>query len=250
MKLTVLGVSPACPNPGGASAGYLLESAGFHLLIDCGHGIAAKVQEHLPIGEIDAIVISHMHADHTFDLEPLNYGVRFTASPRIPLYLPPNGRGALQRLRTALDLEHNFWETSYILREYDPALPLTLGPFTIQFTPTVHFIPAHAMRIIQVDTGAVLVYSSDTGPSPAVEALLHGAHTAVVEATYIAYPDGQAFHGHLTGSLAAEMARRSGVQHLLLTHYWHTVAAEILAEARRVFGPNVSLAKPGTVYHI
>src|SRR5438067_1638331 len=41
MKLTVLGCSPAWPNPGGTQSGYLVEGPG-RLLLDCGPGVLAR----------------------------------------------------------------------------------------------------------------------------------------------------------------------------------------------------------------
>lgn len=250
MRVTVLGASPACPNPGGASAGYLVECAGQRVLIDCGHGVAGKVQEHVAIGEIDAIVISHMHADHIFDLEPLNYGVRFTQSERIPLFLPPDGRETLERLRMALGLEEHFWDTAYVLSRYDPAETLSLGPLSIEFAPTVHFVPAYAMRLTDLETGGVLGYSSDTGWTETVIDLIREADLAIIEATLVGHAEESGFHGHLTAAEAGQMAREAGVQRLLLTHHWHTVADRILSEGQSTFGPEAKLAESGRTYEV
>ena len=54
MKLTVVGCSPAWPNPGGAQSGYLVEGYGT-LLLDCGAGVLAKLRlrEELAAGRLD-----------------------------------------------------------------------------------------------------------------------------------------------------------------------------------------------------
>jgi ribonuclease BN (tRNA processing enzyme) len=66
MELTVLGASPALPNPGGASAGYLLRDADTTLLIDCGHGVVSVLRSVLDVGELSAIVISSRLRTLTF----------------------------------------------------------------------------------------------------------------------------------------------------------------------------------------
>ncbi len=74
MKLTVIGCSPAWPNPGGAQSGYLVEGPG-RLLLDCGPGVLAKLRERdggWP--RVDAIVITHWHLDHWGDLVPWVWG--------------------------------------------------------------------------------------------------------------------------------------------------------------------------------
>src|SRR5438093_13687190 len=71
VRLTVIGSSPAWPNPGSAQSGYLLETADEpqgRLLLDCGPGVLGKLRE---IGlHVDAIAITHWHLDHCGDLIP------------------------------------------------------------------------------------------------------------------------------------------------------------------------------------
>ena len=43
VKLTVVGCSPAWPNPGGAQSGYLVNGSG-NLLLDCGPGVLARLR--------------------------------------------------------------------------------------------------------------------------------------------------------------------------------------------------------------
>ena len=97
LALTVLGGSPAWPNPGQAASGYLVESARSRVLLDCGSGIASELRAHDP-GPLTDIVISHFHADHWFDLVPLHYVFRYGIwkdRPRPALHLPPGGRTVL-----------------------------------------------------------------------------------------------------------------------------------------------------------
>src|SRR3954452_24581425 len=68
VNLTVVGCSPAWPNPGRAHSGYLLEHEGRRLLVDCGPGVLARLREHEPWPSVDAIAITHTHLDHCGDL--------------------------------------------------------------------------------------------------------------------------------------------------------------------------------------
>ena len=77
MKLTVAGCSPAWPNPGGAQSGYLLESGGGRLLLDCGPGVLARLRESEPWPDLGAIAITHWHLDHWGDLVPWVWGQMF-----------------------------------------------------------------------------------------------------------------------------------------------------------------------------
>jgi hypothetical protein len=96
MQVTVLGKSPAWQDSGGACSGYLIQEAGFTLLLDCGNGVFSRMREVVDYADVDAVLVTHLHADHFFDLVPysfaLSYGVRGD-TPRPALLAPP---GALE----------------------------------------------------------------------------------------------------------------------------------------------------------
>ena len=78
MRITVLGKSPAWQDAGGACSGYLVEEGETTLLLDCGNGVFGKLREHVDYTDVDAVVISHVHADHFIDLVPYSYALLLT----------------------------------------------------------------------------------------------------------------------------------------------------------------------------
>ena len=80
MRITVLGKSPAWQDAGGACSGYLVESERTCLLLDCGPGVLAKLRERIDYAGVDAVAITHLHADHILDLVP--FASALTFSPR------------------------------------------------------------------------------------------------------------------------------------------------------------------------
>ena len=82
MRLTVIGSSPAWPNPGSAHSGYMLEADGSRVLLDCGPGVLGRLREHSTWPEVDAIAITHFHLDHWGDLVPWVWGSFYLASKR------------------------------------------------------------------------------------------------------------------------------------------------------------------------
>src|ERR687886_99171 len=80
MRLTVLGKSPSWQDAGGACSGYLIEDGEAAVLLDCGNGVFSKMRRFRDYTSVDAVVISHLHADHFLDLVPFAYAL--TYAPR------------------------------------------------------------------------------------------------------------------------------------------------------------------------
>lgn len=244
MELTVLGASPALPNPGGASAGYLLQEGETALLVDCGHGVVSVLRTVIDIRDLSSVIISHMHPDHYFDLVPLAYAYYFGGLPPVPLYLPPGGYGVLSAVESAVGLEEGFFSTIFDIHSYRPDESLAVGTLQIRFAPTKHFVPAYAMRF-QNGTGEELVYSSDTAYSSAVVDLARGASVAVFESAVLSYQRDADREGHLDARTAGEMARQADVGVLVVTHYASATAEDLARLAGDAFGKPVILAREG-----
>ena len=190
-------------------------------MLDLGTGAFARVRRYAGEERIAAVVISHMHADHFIDLIPLRYALRYGVRGRrgkLPVYLPPGGLATLRAITSALPREGgDFLSDVFELAEYDPSQPLAIGAATLRFAPTVHYIPAFAMRWER--DGASVTYSADTAPSDTVVALAREAGVFVCEATLRRGAREPGMRGHSSAEEAAAMARAAGVRRLLLTHY-------------------------------
>jgi len=252
MKLSILGAGPAVPNPGGACSGYLLQRDSSTLLIDCGHGVTSILQTVVGLSDISAIIISHMHPDHFFDLIPLKYGYLFQGFSGVPLFLPPEGKGVLQRLQSAIGLNKRFFEESFTLHEYDAGRPLDDIPgLIVRFAPTQHFVAGYALRVAETDDlDRQFFYSSDTGWVDTVLDLARGASLALLEATLVEPEDIDEPPGHLTAAEAGKLARTAGVEQLVLTHYPSDLADDIRREAAITFGGEVHLAEERQIYTV
>lgn len=254
MRLTVLGASPWVQNPGGACSGYLVETQGIRLLLDCGPGVVGKLRQHLELDDLDAILISHLHADHCFDLMPYHHGLRYgpcVGSERRPaLYVPPDDPeriGLLAALHSADGLE--LFAEMFRLGIYLADEPLRLGDVVVQFRRMQHYVPTYGMRI--ESGGRVLIYSADTGPCQAVEGLAQGGDLFVCEATFLTTDELPRERGHLTAAEAGAIANRAGVGRLILTHFLRGANDERRrAEAAAAFGGEVLLAEEGRTYQV
>ena len=253
MKLTVLGCSPSFPNPGGATSGYLLQTDSVTALVDAGHGVCARLRAISDACELSAVIISHLHPDHFFDLIPLLYTHRFTCPgmPPIPLFLPPGGAATIDRLNDALKEPPEFFSKAYAVSEYEPRTGLAVGDIGVEFAATVHPGTAYAMRFTeQLRPERTIVYSSDTAWSEAVLDLARHASLAIVEAAVLNYDESGTDHIHLTPELAGRLGREADVKRLVLTHYPDFNASATREAADRAFGKPVEMAVEGASYRV
>lgn len=244
--LYIAGSSSAVPRPGRANSGYLLRSGGQTLAIDFGTGVFARLRERLEPTQLDAIVISHMHADHFLDLIPLRYALRYEMRRKepLPVYLPPGGIAIAQIIGNPLKETADFYEGVLELREYAPAAVLEIGACRFAFAPTVHYVPAYAMRVETAE--AVFAYSADTAPCDAVPRLIREADIFLCEAALGPSGKENGQRGHLNAAEAGEMAHRAGAKHLVLTHYSAKARpADLQEAASRVFHGEITIADDG-----
>jgi len=218
VKLTVVGSSPAWPNPGSAQSGYLVEDGG-SLLLDCGAGVLARLRERDPWPRVQSIAVTHFHLDHWADLVPWVWGSLFGPgrdAPKPELWLPPDGTAHLDRLGFHLGSSEMF-RRAFEVREYEPET--TFGAAGFEITPyrLLHYdLETYGMRVAR--DGAVLAYSGDTGPCEELVDLARGADVFVCEATLERGDLEEGPRGHLSADEARDAFERSGAARLLLTH--------------------------------
>ncbi len=216
MKLTVVGSSPAWPNPGSAQSGYLVEGPG-RLLLDCGPGVLGRLREHESWPRIDAIAITHFHLDHFGDLVPWGLGSRFgpgveTSKP--DLFVPPGGVSVLDEAAERFGTREMF-ENTFSISEYANGQTFRAAGFDVTPIRVPHYtIEAYAFRV--TDGATVLAYSGDSGPSEALVAVARDADLFLCEATLL--EDEPEPRGHLSFDEAATTFEASRARRLLLTH--------------------------------
>jgi ribonuclease BN (tRNA processing enzyme) len=242
VRLTVIGSSPAHPNPGGAHSGYLLESDGCgRLLLDCGPGVLARLLagDLLPI---DAIAVTHFHLDHWGDLVPWAwmrlYGSAGTDPPPA-VWVPPAGIEGLHVFASHWGTAGMF-EGAFNVEEYSPGTPFEAAGFDIEAHPVEHYgFPSFGLRVKAPD-GCVLGYSGDSAPCDGLTAIATGADLFLCEATLAAAGDDADPRGHLSADEAASVADGP----LLLTH--RPITLTVPAGSERARDGQVVDVQPGS----
>jgi ribonuclease BN (tRNA processing enzyme) len=262
MKLTIVGCSGSLSGPDSPASSYLVQAPyqdrTFSLLLDCGPGAMGALYRYLDPRELDAIALSHLHADHCLDLCGYYVAACYSPSapwPRRPVYGPtnaasriahacevPRGDGGASEHGPPID-EHFDWRT------WQPSQ--RIGPFTVRTVRVDHPVEAYAIRVEEdAPGGGAMVYSGDTGPSEALVQIAKGVDLLLVESAFLDdldNPDAM----HLSGPQAAAIGQAAGVGAIVLTHIppWYE-RDRVLAEATPHFDGPVSLAKPGAVWDI
>jgi ribonuclease BN (tRNA processing enzyme) len=246
MRLTVLGGCGVWPGAGQACGGYLVEHDEFRLLVDPGYATVPRLLERVTADQVSAVFVSHGHADHCADLNPLLRARALRDDPPAPLpvYAPP---GALDAV-LALD-RPGMLAGAYVLHEFIPGSRLGIGPFRAQTRLLPHTVPNAGVRLTA--GGRLLVYTGDTGPGPEVVDLARGADLLLAEATYVDQVPEES-RRHLTSARQAGLqARDAGARHLLLTHLQPGTNAAAAQEAAGAgYDGAIGIATSGLIFDL
>jgi ribonuclease BN (tRNA processing enzyme) len=242
MKMTVLGPWGGYPKAGEASAGYLFQSEGYNLLIDCGSGVLAQLQYHLSVEELDSVIISHYHPDHIADVGVLYHGrlIQSKTKSELPV-LPIYGHSHDEAGFSSLD--HKPYTEA---RSYTEEDRLELGPFSITFQKTKHPVVCFAIRI--TDGKHTAVFTADSSYIKEFEVFSAGADLLISECNLYADMDGSKM-GHMNSTDAARIASAANVSTLMLTHLPHFgELSDLVKDAKQHFDGEVLLASTGLVW--
>ena len=252
LTVTVVGCSGSFPGPRGTASCYLIESVvdevTTRVVLDLGNGSLGPLQSHVAPTSLDAILISHLHADHFMDLCGLyvlrKYDPRQSPDHPQVVYGPADlGR----RLQLAYyGCEEPEMSAQLDTRPVSHGDPLEIGSLRITPHRVDHPIEAYGYRF-ESPAGTV-AFSGDTDTTPALTPLLSGAGLALVDAAFLEGRD--TVRGiHLTARRAVEAALEAGgITRLVLTHIppWND-PEDTRAEAATLW-PDIEVAYPGARY--
>jgi ribonuclease BN (tRNA processing enzyme) len=251
MRLTVVGCSGSYPGPESPASSYLVEADDgertWRVLLDLGSGALGPLHDFIDPLAVDAVLISHLHPDHWFDMSGYYVLRKYHPAgpqPRIPVYGP---HGVAERMASGYGLAADpGMREEFSFSTYDEQAPVTVGPLTFEVARVAHPVEAYAIKVTH--RGRSFVYSGDTGPCEALVELSRGSDLLLAEAAFREGEDNPR-DLHMTGKDAAEVAVRAGVGRLVLTHIppWYDPKLA-LEEARPVFDGPLELAHVGATY--
>ncbi len=268
MQTIILGSGSPLPDPLRAGPATLVRTSAGDLLFDCGRGVLMRAAAAgSAAGAVRALFLTHLHSDHTTDLNDVmtsRWITSFQPSP-LPVF-GPEGTAALV-LATEAMLEQDIgyrlthhadlqWRPSADVTECARGRVLDDGAVQISAAPTDH-APVRPTVGFRVDDGdASVVLAGDTVPCAGLDELCAGADMLVhtVVRRDLIEPLGLArltdvLDYHSTVEDAARTAARNNVSTLVLTHLVPAPRPEDEAEhewaerARAHFGGTVVVAR-------
>jgi len=247
IKVTILGSGTCVPSLKRSSCSVLMQIGASMLLFDSGPGSMRRLLEaQATIFDISHIFYSHFHPDHTGEFVPFIFATKYPDGSRrkIPLTVA-GGRGLLNFYQGLKSVYGQWIELAPGLMEiveFDNknADMITFEDFIVTTAPVQHNEESIAFRITSTD-GFSAVYTGDTDYSETIIDLAKDADLLICEC---ALPDRHKVNGHLTPSLAGDLAAKAGVRKLVLTHFYpECEKTDIEAECRKTYAGPLALAE-------
>lgn len=178
MRITALGTGDAFSAQRYSSC-LLVEHAGTRVLVDCPHPIRKILREstrgRIDVGDIDALVLTHLHGDHASGLEGYAWFGRFALHKRVSLIAHPAvGAHVWPHLQASMsDLLHVDDDNRphhrsrlgrddlFDVRPLTLDAPVQVGALQIEARLTIHHIPTTAL-FFRADDDTTFGYSADT----------------------------------------------------------------------------------------
>ena len=238
MKLTIIGCTGSMSGPDAPASCYLVQARGagpdggervFSLVLDMGPGSMGQLLNHVDPAELDAIAISHCHADHMVDLVGMHVYRRWNPAGALkpvltlgPAELPARLNGVNGSPSTEA------YTTEFLFRTAVPGQSVRVGPLTITPFTALHPVEAYGYRVegpAEDGSGtATMAFTGDTDLCETMAEMADGVDLLLAEAAFVEGRD--SLRGmHLTGRRAGELAAgisgrtpRAAVGRLVLTH--------------------------------
>ena len=231
MRITLLGVYVPYPVAGGGCSSYLVEDGETRVLLDCGSGAMSRMLARCPLNALDAIVLSHWHADHAGEIDLFRY--------------------ALEQGQGKAPLKVFAPETERLNAPVFAPVPVTdgtearIGSLTLRFTAVRHAVKTVGVRITDAN-GRSLFYTGDSGWFEGLIDAANGADLLLADACLLDGSNPNALNNHMTVGQVVALKQAANCRCAILTHLWGGAAAYPPIDPLT----SCALAEEGAVYEL
>ena len=277
MKLTVIGCTGSMSGPDASASSYLVQARAtgpdgserlVSVVMDLGPGSMGQMLRYVNPAALDAIVISHCHADHMVDMIGMQVYRRWHPRGALPPVLTIGPSNLIERLNgvDGSPAEGEDYATEFEILTARHGQAVRVGPLTITPYTALHPVEAYGYRIegpseeLGADglpRRATLAFTGDTDLCESMEDMADGVDLLLAEAAFVEGRDTAAdmhLSGRRAGLLAAGRAGRMPrrpARELVLTHIQPWTDPTIpLCEAAAVYGGPLEVARSGSYWEI
>lgn len=250
MKLTLLGTGSFYVTKDRSSSAYLLEADGKKILVDCGPGTLMRLsQAGVNVMDIDLVLITHFHPDHTSDLFPffMNFRLEDIFSKgkvnKFPKIVGPKGiyKFMLKYSKAAELLSVQSWNKIEFLdvKKDQQFEKIKVEAFRVKHEAFGFPSQAYAYRITIGKT--VVTFSGDSALCPGLKKACNKADIFVCDASYAKGGGGKV---HLGTDEIGELAQKMGVKKVILSHFYpQTNKIDLVKEVKEKYTGTVVRGK-------
>lgn len=246
MRIIMLGTGTGYPAVKRSACSVLIETGDDRLLFDLGVGTMRRLLDAgSSISLVTHIFLSHLHPDHTGELASFLFASKYPEAYRRRTPLAIIGKG-IDFLYGGLKAVYGRWiePEGEILKIVDlsglQAGRLEFPNFRVEFQAIPHIESSAGYRVT-TPGGKSVVYTGDTDYSEEVIDLARNADMLITEAST---PDEEKVEGHLTPSLAGQIAAKAQVGRLVLTHmYPECDRVDIESQCRKTWKGELTVAE-------
>ncbi|HUX21616.1 MAG TPA: MBL fold metallo-hydrolase [Spirochaetia bacterium] len=238
MKIAFLGTACAEPTAENGYTSFLLEVGGRLVLVDAsGNPVQAILRAGRDPMSLDAVVLTHYHADHVGGFPSLLQTLGCLGRRNdLTIICSKTTEHHVRAFTDAIDIHPDDIGFGFPFCD-----GLDDGLLQVSLMDGMHSVPS-SMVLLEDDDGK-LFYTSDTEYNPSVALAAHGCRCLIHEATFShRHLGAPGTRGHSSAYQAGQTASAAGVESLLLCHYCarkHDGTDALLEEARSAFSGDV-----------
>ena len=215
MKVKLLGTGTCVPSLQRLSSSYLVRTKQLNVLVDVGPSVVRRLLEYgYTTRDIDIIVLTHFHVDHSADLSTFLFASNYDVVPRTKELAIIGGEGFQDFYRGLLTIYPWLLPKSYELFPHELQGGV-LKKSGIVIT-TSHMEHCKESVGVRIEEGKSVVFSGDTDYTHNLVRLAEGADLLFVECSF---PERKA-PGHLNLAEVQKVVDQAKPRKVILSHLY------------------------------
>ncbi len=247
MEVITIGTGTCVPSIRRAGPCQCLRAYGYTLVIDMAAGsLRQLLKAGIRQDDIDLILFTHFHPDHTGELVPFIFASKYSPAYRRKKPVFIWGAEGLSGLLEGFFKAWGEWalpqDDAVVIEEIPVSMKTSqqFPPFVITTIHVKHTQQSLAYRM-EGPEGKSVVFTGDTDFCQELVDIAQNADLLIMEC---ASPEGHKVQGHMTPSEAGKVAKKARAKKLVLTHFYPNCdKSDMITSCKRYFDGPIILAE-------